>query len=512
MGAANDGTLPPARLPLRCGAGGRARCRSLPVLAVVPPAAPGAVAGRRAADGGGLHARLPRAAARRRPAEPRLPPPLRPRLPLGAGRRVLRCSAPASAPSGPSATCSTSAWRSAPGRCCGRGAPGWRPPAARSPPSIVIPPSGLSALAWVGAVALGLWSIRAGGRGARGGGAGEPAPDPPAVDRPGCSAAPRSSTGSTSWSRWSRRWASSCGSSPGRDRRRLVVASLVGVSPYLVHLATAGPGNVVQGMVIEPVFDLRGGRGPAAPARTVTTTTASSSGPGPSTNRRGRSRPRRARSSSASGSSSCSVACGAAARGPAGGAHRDGRTRLLVMAAFAPGCSPRPCSGPTPPTWPGSAASPSRFLPAAVVELLAAPRRPSPAPSRRGRRRARAAARRGRSRTSPCAPTPRRSGQTFGYRRNALSHGARGPRVPLRAAATPSRPSTRSSRWSTSSPSPATGCSSGPATSARRPTARRSSTTCSPTSTRRPATSRWTPAWPTPTTPGWPTSSARPTW
>jgi hypothetical protein len=43
-------------------------------------------------------------------------------------------------------------------------------------------------------------------------------------------------------------------------RKRLVLSLAVGVSPYLVHLAMAGPGNVIHGMLIEPVFDLRGGR------------------------------------------------------------------------------------------------------------------------------------------------------------------------------------------------------------------------------------------------------------
>jgi hypothetical protein len=32
------------------------------------------------------------------------------------------------------------------------------------------------------------------------------------------------------------------------------------LSPYLVHLALAGPGNVWQGMVVDPLFHLRGGR------------------------------------------------------------------------------------------------------------------------------------------------------------------------------------------------------------------------------------------------------------
>jgi len=40
----------------------------------------------------------------------------------------------------------------------------------------------------------------------------------------------------------------------------LVAGVLVGVAPILVHLAMAGPGNVVEGMFLQPVFELRGGR------------------------------------------------------------------------------------------------------------------------------------------------------------------------------------------------------------------------------------------------------------
>jgi len=123
---------------------------------------------------------------------------------------------------------------------------------------VIIPPSGLAALAWIGAVALGLWSIRAGiealeeSEGSRrrtrliwtagliGGAA--------LLYRLDLVVAMVASLGVVLWHL------------KAKDRRRLVLASLAGVSPYLVHLATAGPGDVVRGMVIEPVFDLRGGR------------------------------------------------------------------------------------------------------------------------------------------------------------------------------------------------------------------------------------------------------------
>ena len=49
--------------------------------------------------------------------------------------------------------------------------------------------------------------------------------------------------------------------STGRTRGRAVLAgAAVGVAPYLIHFATAGPGRVVRGMVLDPVFKLRGGR------------------------------------------------------------------------------------------------------------------------------------------------------------------------------------------------------------------------------------------------------------
>jgi hypothetical protein len=123
---------------------------------------------------------------------------------------------------------------------------------------VIIPPSGLAALAWIGAVALGLWSIRAGiealeedegtrrrtrliwAAGLIGGAA--------LLYRLDLVVAMVASLGVVLWRL------------RGKDRRRLILASLAGVSPYLIHLATAGPGNVVRGMVIEPVFDLRGGR------------------------------------------------------------------------------------------------------------------------------------------------------------------------------------------------------------------------------------------------------------
>ena len=51
------------------------------------------------------------------------------------------------------------------------------------------------------------------------------------------------------WRRW------------GRDLLVPLVAGVaLGVAPILVHLVMAGPGNVVEGMFLQPVFELRGGR------------------------------------------------------------------------------------------------------------------------------------------------------------------------------------------------------------------------------------------------------------
>src|SRR5262249_27251184 len=45
-----------------------------------------------------------------------------------------------------------------------------------------------------------------------------------------------------------------------RERRTLLLSLAAGVSPYLIHLATAGPGNVLPGMTLAPVVSPRGGR------------------------------------------------------------------------------------------------------------------------------------------------------------------------------------------------------------------------------------------------------------
>jgi hypothetical protein len=43
-------------------------------------------------------------------------------------------------------------------------------------------------------------------------------------------------------------------------RNRFLLGVGLGVVPYVIHIAAAGPGNVWRGMVLDPVFHLRGGR------------------------------------------------------------------------------------------------------------------------------------------------------------------------------------------------------------------------------------------------------------
>jgi Dolichyl-phosphate-mannose-protein mannosyltransferase len=123
--------------------------------------------------------------------------------------------------------------------------------------ALVIIPFGLTALAWVGGVGLAVCGLAAGIEA-------RAAPD----------------------ERLARRWAllgglllglavlfrldlvlgvglASIALVRGRPRARvsrLLTGFAVGVVPYSVHVATAGPGHVFQGMVIDPVFRLRGGR------------------------------------------------------------------------------------------------------------------------------------------------------------------------------------------------------------------------------------------------------------
>ena len=120
---------------------------------------------------------------------------------------------------------------------------------------IIIPPIGLTALAWVGGVALGLWAMVAA---LRGGSCSRAS----SVGSPSC-------TGPTSW--WPSGSGSPCCGPSSRARRPQAHARRTRASasvPYLVHVALAGPGHAFYGMVIQPVFQLRS-RTPSAVAALV---------------------------------------------------------------------------------------------------------------------------------------------------------------------------------------------------------------------------------------------------
>lgn len=123
---------------------------------------------------------------------------------------------------------------------------------------IVVTPSGLSALAWIGGVAFGLWFVSSGVSAVEA--------EPGSTRRHRLLAVAGLLAGAALLYRLDLVLAVGLAGlvvlagldRPGRFR--LLAWSAVGVSPYLVHLATAGVSDVVHGMLIEPVFELRGGR------------------------------------------------------------------------------------------------------------------------------------------------------------------------------------------------------------------------------------------------------------
>jgi hypothetical protein len=127
---------------------------------------------------------------------------------------------------------------------------------------IIIPPVGMVALAWVGGVALTLWAVilAVGALDVTPGSTGDPRRRRRLVlagalggvgllFRPDLAIALGLPLGAL----WL--WALE-----RPERRWLLTGVLGGVSPYLLHVAMAGPANVFRGLVIEPVFDLRPGR------------------------------------------------------------------------------------------------------------------------------------------------------------------------------------------------------------------------------------------------------------
>jgi hypothetical protein len=122
---------------------------------------------------------------------------------------------------------------------------------------IVLPPTGLAALAWNGGLALGLWGVGLGLEGRRRDGT-----------RAGTVLAVAGGVllGLAVLYRQDLVLAAAlalavlCWGAPRPVITKLLAGAAAGVAPYLVHVAMAGIGDAVNGLVVEPIFDLRGGR------------------------------------------------------------------------------------------------------------------------------------------------------------------------------------------------------------------------------------------------------------
>ena len=372
---------------------------------------------------------------------------------------------------------------------------------------VIIPPIGVTALAWVGGIALALWSVGTATRALDPGRDRARAP----ARRPGC---------------WPARallfrpdlvvclglalgvlflWALD-----GAGRRRLALGPALGVSPYLVHLALAGPGNAVRGMILEPVFELRPGRRlPFPPPHDDYTSFLNRAFafrrfPWPL--------PVPEQPMQIFLFFWSLVAVTAALVAIAVWAERQGSEhgwRLLALSLFAVGLLPQAVQRADTAhlSWVSCVAF--GLLPAFVAE----------AARLRGTRVVVA-------RTAVLAPlalmllfphftyrwyadyaaqsvdydrhffSVDHRGRSFYYGRQDVGVAAEEMFADIERADRAGRPADRRSRR----PAPS------------RPTASRTCTTCCPSSCPAPATSRWTPGWPTPTTPAWPTSCGRPTW
>jgi hypothetical protein len=111
---------------------------------------------------------------------------------------------------------------------------------------IILPPAGLTAMAWVGAIALGTWAVWAllRGRALLAGLLAGIA----LLYRPDLILA-ITLTFIAAWPLFG-----------AAARKRLLSGTAIGLSPYFVQIALAGPGHAFFGMVLQPVFDLRAGR------------------------------------------------------------------------------------------------------------------------------------------------------------------------------------------------------------------------------------------------------------
>jgi hypothetical protein len=150
----------------------------------------------------------------------------------------------------------------------------------------VITPVGLTALAWDGAIALAVWSLVLATASLDTQAAGPLRPD--GSLRSGSTTDPGRPTW---WMRWRPAVAGLLAGLAllyrpdlivaiglavalmwwllaGRDRRLLAAGTAIGVAPMLVHLAISGPFRAINGMVLDPVLRLRGGRTLPSPPST----------------------------------------------------------------------------------------------------------------------------------------------------------------------------------------------------------------------------------------------------
>ena len=123
---------------------------------------------------------------------------------------------------------------------------------------VLLPPAGLVALAWPGGLALSLWALNAA--------LGAEATPTPSRRRSRLCVVAGVLAGVALLYRPDLVLAIGLAAPVlwrGLDRgaRRALTGGLaIGISPYVVHVAMAGIGNVVEGLVLEPVFELRAGR------------------------------------------------------------------------------------------------------------------------------------------------------------------------------------------------------------------------------------------------------------
>jgi hypothetical protein len=123
---------------------------------------------------------------------------------------------------------------------------------------ILVPTIGLTALAWTGGLALGLWALDhlLGAADAAAGSSRRrralmiagPLAGAALLYRPDLVVAIALSSAVLWWA------------FERRDRLRFAGGLAITLSPYVLHMAIAGVGNVVDGLVLQPVFELRAGR------------------------------------------------------------------------------------------------------------------------------------------------------------------------------------------------------------------------------------------------------------